>query len=124
MDFPEYHKIQGVYKRDGKGNFIIGNYSLDVFRYLAHLPWRWTEKIDGTNVRIGIDPQVEQPVLDEEMYLPIGDPIITIGGHHENSQMPVLLTAAINCLLDCDRIQSTLQGPVVLYGEGYGGSLR
>ncbi len=128
--FPEYHKIQGIYKRDGKGNFIIGNYSLDVFRYLEHMPWHWTEKIDGTNIRIGIDPKVEaQKVSSTENtdtfeFVPVGTPEIRIGGHHDNSQLPTLLIDSINSVLDLDRIQSTFQCPVVLYGEGYGGSIQ
>ena len=125
--FPEYHKIQGVYKRDGKGNFIIGNYSLDVFRYLEHMPWHWTEKVDGTNIRIGIDPKVEEHCFNghDIEWLPTDKaPEIRIGGHHDNSQLPTLLTDSINSVLDLDRIQSTFQCPVVLYGEGYGGSIQ
>jgi hypothetical protein len=120
--FPEYHKIQGVYKRDGEGNFILGNYSLDAFRYLEHLGWHWTEKIDGTNIRIGIDPKVE--LVADGVYAPAAPPEIRIGGHHNNSQLPTFLLDAINGILDFDRIQSTFQCPVVLYGEGYGGSIQ
>jgi hypothetical protein len=125
--FPEYHKIQGVYKRDGKGNFILGNYSTDVFRFLENLAWHWTEKIDGTNIRIAIDPKVEKTGLaleGIEQYVPVGAPVIRIGGHHANSQIPVLLYDTVFNALDDDRIQSTFQCPVVLYGEGYGGSIQ
>jgi len=135
-DFPDYHKIQGLYKRDGKGNFILGDYSLDVFRYLEDDVWQWTEKVDGTNIRIGIDPKVES-VLDERhstistgpyYRTPYGEPEITIGGHHANSQIPGPLVQHLqDTFVDAsnfDRIQSCLEGPVVLYGEGYGGKIQ
>jgi len=121
--FPEYHKIQGVYKRDSKGNFIIGDYSLDVFKQLENTVWRWTEKIDGTNIRIGIDPGVRQVgaayVLDHE-------PIIAFGGHHGKSQIHPPLKDYLDheILQDAARIQATLTNPVILYGEGYGGKIQ
>ena len=48
-----YHKIQSVFKRDPATNhkrFLMGEYSLPEFEYLANNEWVATEKIDGTNV--------------------------------------------------------------------------
>jgi hypothetical protein len=126
VDFPDYGKIQGLYKRDGKGNFILGNYSLDVFRYLEDDLWRWTEKVDGTNIRLYIDPKLEALELSNNISPPFSvEPEVRIGGHHANSQIPGPLNEHLLSLcVDYDRIQSTLEGPVVLYGEGYGGKIQ
>lgn len=124
ISFPDYHKIQGLYKRDGKGNFVIGNYSLDEFWYLRNNLWQWTEKVDGTNIRIYIDPKVVTG--SDCIGIPRGAPEILIGGHHANSQIPSPLAQHLLSITqdNFERIQSTLTGPVVLYGEGYGGKIQ
>ena len=51
----EYHKIQTIFKRDPKTNYktlLMGEYSLPEFNYLANNIWQFTEKVDGTNIRI------------------------------------------------------------------------
>lgn len=66
----QYHKINGVYKRytkedkqantipDGKvwGEFIDGEWATPEFEYLKDAEWEFTEKVDGMNCRIIIDP--------------------------------------------------------------------
>ena len=48
-----YHKIQTVYKRSHETNDLIeGEWSLPEFDLLKDIQWIWTEKIDGTNIRI------------------------------------------------------------------------
>lgn len=47
----EYHKINGLYKRDKKGNFT-GEFSQTEFMYLYESEWWAYEKVDGTNVRL------------------------------------------------------------------------
>lgn len=50
-----YHKIQTVYKRDPDTKFktlLDGQFSLPELEYLANNDWEWTEKIDGTNIRV------------------------------------------------------------------------
>ena len=52
----QYHKIHGLYKRykegEKKGKFIMGEYSRPEFELLKDINWIWTEKIDGTNIRV------------------------------------------------------------------------
>lgn len=52
----EYHKIQSVFKRHQSGphvgKFIEWDYSRDEFFMLRTIHWDWTEKLDGTNMRI------------------------------------------------------------------------
>lgn len=55
-----YHKIQTLFKRDmdgsltgKKGKMIRGSWSTPELEYLANKQWEFTEKVDGTNIRIG-----------------------------------------------------------------------
>src|SRR5438067_6018636 len=54
-DVKEYPKIQSVFLRDPATQhktFLLGEYTRESFAYLRESDWRWTEKIDGTNVRV------------------------------------------------------------------------
>jgi len=121
----EYHKIDSVFKRDQKGNFIEGEWSRPEFDYLQDNPWVWTEKIDGTNIRIMWGD---------------GRPI-QYGGRTDNAQIPAKLIIALNNLFRPYAATITRFGSydygerkfseifkaaedVVLYGEGYGAGIQ
>lgn len=70
----EYHKINSPFKRDDRGKFIIGDWAQSEFEYLQDNLWSWTEKIDGTNIRVMWDGQS-----------------IRFGGKTDNAQIPVKL---------------------------------
>lgn len=127
--FPEYHKINGLYKRhrEGpeKGRFIIGEFATPEFEYLFDADWDWTEKIDGTNCRIAAH-------VDE-------DGVITtrIGGRTDNAQLHVELTTVLEDVAqklgewahdqwyaDVEAKQETQTYQVTLYGEGYGAGIQ
>ena len=49
----EYPKINTIFERDPKTKKIVeGKFISDEFKYLKDLDWEFTEKIDGTNIRI------------------------------------------------------------------------
>lgn len=51
----EYHKINTIFKRDPETRnktLLEGQYSVPEFEYLANNKWIFTEKIDGTNIRV------------------------------------------------------------------------
>ena len=51
----EYHKIQTVFKRDPATKIktlLDVDWSQDAFGYLADNEWVFTEKVDGTNIRV------------------------------------------------------------------------
>jgi ribosomal protein S6E (S10) len=49
----QYHKIHTIFKRDEQLNqLIVGEYSIPEFEYLKDNTWVFTEKIDGTNIRV------------------------------------------------------------------------
>jgi hypothetical protein len=114
----EYHKIDTVFKRDPATNhksLLVGQYSRPEFEYLADNDWVWTEKVDGTNIRVIVDPGV----VDVQA--------IRFGGKTDNAQIPAQLVARLEerflpqraALLDVFSPSG-----VVLYGEGYGAKIQ
>lgn len=115
----KYHKINSLFKRDAKGNFILGEFSTPEFEYLFENEWIGTEKIDGTNIRIHWDGQN-----------------VKIGGRTDNAQIPSFLLERLNYLVERFNWISAFDDPVVhgtegnpivditLYGEGYGAKIQ
>ena len=65
----EYHKIQTVFKRDMQKNgktLLEGHWTLPEFEYLSVNIWSWSEKVDGTNIRV-------MPVSYTHLTLPTSD---------------------------------------------------
>jgi hypothetical protein len=110
----EYHKIQTVFKRDPETNhkkLLFGDYSLPEFEYLKDNQWIFTEKVDGTNIRVMFDGKG-----------------LSFGGKTDGAQIPALLVKKLN-----DRFLPQLplffqkfgnESEVCLYGEGYGAKIQ
>lgn len=104
----EYHKINSIFKRDLKGKFITGDWADPAFGYLKDNSWVFTEKVDGTNVRIGWDNETKR---------------VTIGGRTDAAQMPLFLVHRLQELFTPEKfVEFTC--PVILYGEGYGAKIQ
>ena len=108
----EYHKIQSIYKRDmeNKGKKLIeGQWTLPEFEYLACNPWVFTEKVDGTNIRV--------------IY---HDGTVTFGGRTDNAHIPAPLVSRLNeKFLPPEKLAEVFnEGQAVLYGEGYGPKIQ
>ena len=112
----EYHKIQTVYKRDPATKhktLLIGEYSMPEFEYLATNKWIFTEKVDGTNIRI--------------MWNGEG---IVFGGRTDNAQIPAHLVTVLNAQfmtlpkLELMKHVFAESKEVCLYGEGYGAKIQ
>ena len=99
----QYHKIQSIYKRDLKGKFLTGQWSTPELYYLSKNIWRWSEKIDGTNIRVGF-----------------GDGAYFYKGKTDNAQMPPRLLKALEELLPEKKVREVFEGDFCLYGEGCG----
>jgi len=108
-----YHKIQTVYKRDmaNKGKTLIeGDFSLPEFEFLKDNKWIFTEKVDGTNIRIMQN-----------------DGKITFGGKTDRAQIPAQLVERLNdtFLPMAEKFMDIFKGAdVCLYGEGYGPKIQ
>lgn len=109
----QYHKIQTIFKRDPENNYktlLEEEFSEPCFEYLKDNPWVFTEKVDGTNIRI---------MLDEGL--------MSFGGRTDNAQIPTPLVNRLNELFIPlrDRLLSQFgDAPTCLYGEGYGGKIQ
>ena len=108
----EYHKIQTVFKRDPETNMktiLEGSYSLPEFEYLADNRWVFTEKVDGTNIRVMFDGEQ-----------------ITFGGKTDNAQIPAVLLKRLNehFLPQLELFKKLFADGVCLYGEGYGAKIQ
>ena len=118
-----YPKINGLYKRGEKGKIIEGEYSRPEFEYLSDLSWQWTEKVDGTNIRLTYDGSL---LFDEA-------PEHYVAGRTDKAQIPPkLLVACLDILRTAPIAEvfvDTAMDPcdetkVVLYGEGYGAGIQ
>ena len=106
----EYHKINSVYKRDERGRFILGEWASPEFGYLANNEWVFTEKVDGTNIRVYWDGAT-----------------VRFGGRTDNAQMPTFLLRKLEELFPVEKMRSQFpdaQANVCLYGEGYGAKIQ
>jgi ATP-dependent RNA circularization protein (DNA/RNA ligase family) len=112
----EYHKINTIFKRDSKGKIIIGDYSEPSFEFLKDNIWVFTEKVDGTNIRVMWD----------------GENVV-FGGRTDNAQIPVFLLNKLQELFEGNKkmIFKNIFVPkqnkkleVCLYGEGYGNKIQ
>lgn len=107
----EYHKIQSVFKRkmDGDRSIIEGVWTLPEFEYLANNQWVFTEKVDGTNIRV---------------MLKGGD--VTFAGRTNDAQLPAPLVARLNERFSTDgsALRCLIDTDMCLYGEGYGAKIQ
>ena len=110
----EYHKIETVYERDinGTKKLIEGKYRNETVEFLANECWVFTEKIDGTNIRIYWDGHR-----------------ITFGGRTEKSQIPAHLLDKLSEIFLSDETEQLFEQTfgereVILFGEGYGAKIQ
>ncbi len=107
----EYTKIETLWNRDEKTFKVkVGEYRLPEFEYLKDNIWIFTEKIDGTNIRV--------------MYQ--GGNILKFGGRTDDAQMPVFLLRKLEELFTLEKMQLVFPDvdEVCLYGEGFGAKIQ
>lgn len=110
----EYVKIPNIFRREEYGNnkLIEGAYSSPELEYLSECQWVWTEKVDGTNIRVMWDGHS-----------------VTFGGRTDKAQIPAHLVNRLNELFggtDKEEIFEQHFGntPVILFGEGFGEKIQ
>jgi hypothetical protein len=106
----EYHKIVTVWERDPATNFktlIEGKWAEPEFEYLKDCPWVCTEKVDGTNIRVMWDGEK-----------------VSFGGKTDAAQLYVPLFEKLQGYFYAGAMARIFDGPVCLYGEGYGAKIQ
>ena len=109
-----YNKIETLYARDidGSKQLMEGVFRSNLIESLQNIPWRFTEKIDGTNIRICWDGHN-----------------ITFGGRTDKAQIPVDLVNYLNQKfrnVETEEMfeQTFGENEVVFFGEGYGPKIQ
>lgn len=110
----KYEKIETLFARDIEGTKKL---MPDVFRdptieFLQYCEWVWTEKVDGTNIRVYWDGHK-----------------VTFGGRTDNAAIPAELVTRLNELFGGEvnaQIFEQVFGDkeVILFGEGYGRKIQ
>ena len=110
----EYHKIETVFNRstDGDKRLIWGDYRNETVEYLADNIWQFTEKIDGTNIRIHWDGHN-----------------VEIGGRTDRAQIPKHLMDYLSAMFLTPEVEELFEQTygekdVMLFGEGYGAKIQ
>lgn len=109
----EYHKIETLYERDGKTKkLIIGKFRNPTVEFLKDNVWQFTEKVDGTNIRVYWDGHS-----------------VSFGGRTDNAQIPAHLINRLNELFGGETNaqmfeQKFGETTVELFGEGYGAKIQ
>ncbi len=91
---------------------IEGKYREPEFELLKDIEWTFTEKVDGTNIRIMWDGYN-----------------VFFGGRTENAQIPSYLVNKLNELFTGTKIEQIFEqvfgeSKVILFGEGYGAKIQ
>lgn len=108
----EYPKIYGPYNRHTEGplrnKLIEGSWSRPEIGYLADFPWHFTEKVDGTNIRVHWDGHK-----------------VEFGGRTDRAQIPAKLYNTLTDLFPEELFEQEFGSTVVtFYGEGYGAGIQ
>lgn len=108
----EYPKIYGPYQRHVSGplrnRLDESAWSSPVLEYLQHNEWIFTEKVDGTNIRVGWDGHR-----------------VSFGGRTDNAELPGRLTPVLVETFREELFEQTFgDTPATLYGEGYGHGIQ
>lgn len=110
----EYEKIETIYARDVDGTKLLmpGVYRNRFVEYLKDNTWVWTEKVDGTNIRVYWDGHS-----------------VTLGGRTDKAQIPAPLANRLNVLFGGETNAQLFEQvfgekEVTLYGEGYGKGIQ
>lgn len=110
----EYHKIETLFERDLEGSkkLIEGKFRNECVEYLKDNEWIFTEKVDGTNIRIYWDGHK-----------------VHIGGRTDNANLPGDLVTYLYNLFMTNEVEQLFEQKfglteVYLFGEGYGGSIQ
>ena len=110
----QYEKIETVFCRDTNGTkrLILNDFRNPTIAYLKDNMWAFTEKIDGTNIRIHWDGHK-----------------VEFGGRTDRAQIPGHLLSKLNEMFMTTEAEELFEQTwgdkdVILFGEGYGPKIQ
>lgn len=110
----EYHKIECPFERDIEGSkkIVWNRWRNPTVEYLKDNKWVFTEKVDGTNIRIYWDGHA-----------------ITFAGRTDRAQIPAMLNQYLIETFQTNEVEELFEQAfgekeVILYGEGYGAKIQ
>ena len=110
----EYHKIITVFKRNPETKFrtlLKGSFATPELEFLANTMWTFTEKVDGTNIRVMWNGET-----------------VVFGGKTDNAQIPAFLVERLQNRFSTTgarrRLAEVFSDGACLYGEGYGAKIQ
>jgi len=109
-----YQKIRTLWAREDTKphNMMVGEFDKPEFKLLKDVEWTFTEKVDGTNIRVKWDGNK-----------------VTFGGKTDNAQIPANLVEKLYELFGGESNEQVFESqfgsdPACLYGEGYGAKIQ
>lgn len=108
----KYPKIYGPYNRYTEGphrnKLIEGDWTSLELDHLQDTPWVFTEKVDGTNIRVGWDGHS-----------------VSFGGRTDSAQIPGPLLTVLRERFPEELLEQAFgEQSAVLYGEGFGKGIQ
>lgn len=110
----KYEKIDTIFSRDIEGTKKLrpGVFRDPAIKFLALNEWVWTEKVDGTNIRIYWDGHK-----------------VSFGGRTDNAQIPATLVEYLNSIFMNTAAEELFEQTfgekeVIIFGEGYGRKIQ
>ena len=108
----EYPKIPEPFRREVSGprrnKVIPWAWTSPELEYLANAPWTFTEKVDGTNIRVVWDGHKPE-----------------FRGRTDNANLPDFLLSALESLFPEELLEQKFgNSPAILFGEGYGPKIQ
>lgn len=109
----EYHKIETLYLRDEKTKKLInGQFRNKTVEYLKDCVWQFTEKVDGTNIRVYWNGHK-----------------VEFAGRTDKAQIPTHLLARLEELFGGEVNEEMFEQKfgnkeIILFGEGYGHKIQ
>lgn len=108
----KYHKIHTIFKRnpENKKELLEGDFSLPEFEFLSENNWIFTEKVDGTNIRVIFTP---------------GEGV-EFKGKTDEAVIPNFLCMQLAKIFNhkIKDIEKDFPDGVCFYGEGYGSKIQ
>lgn len=109
----EYHKIETLFERNmATKKLVVGKYRNPTVEFLKNAVWQFTEKVDGTNIRVHWDGHR-----------------VSFAGRTDKAQIPNHLLQRLEELfggeVNEEMFEQTFgEKEVTLYGEGYGHKIQ